>query len=58
MNLQGTLFLSLIALGLALPQEQVPHQPRQNVPHQPRVDCGKCFIHKSRLNVGYFWINF
>ena len=44
MNLQGTLFVSLIALGLALPQEQVPHQPRQNVPHQPRVDCGKCFI--------------
>merc|ERR1719211_707461 len=36
---KGTLFVSLIALGLALPQEQVPHQPRQNVPHQPRVDC-------------------
>merc|ERR1719411_877482 len=39
MNLQGTLFVSLIALGLALPQEQVPHQPREQVPHQPRVDC-------------------
>ena len=54
MNLQGTLFLSLIALGLALPQEQVPHQPRQNVPHQPRVDCGKCFF----INPDRMWIIF